>query len=148
MSAADGKGGIIPRALEVLFDRLEEVEAAAPGSTTAAISYIEIYNEKIHDLLQPFKLDVKQTFRVCLILLRPAHQSCRGFASPEHCPALVSNAANAHVAPLQNPLQLKSSNISRGHLAVNDADVAHRMLKQLGMAVDMSAVHFATCHVP
>ena len=40
------------------------MEVAAPGSTTAAISYIEIYNEKIHDLLQPFKLDVKQTFKV------------------------------------------------------------------------------------
>ena len=62
--AADGRGGIIPRALEVLFDKLEQMEVAAPGSTTAAISYIEIYNEKIHDLLQPFKLDVKQTFKV------------------------------------------------------------------------------------
>ncbi|KAK9858878.1 hypothetical protein WJX84_002681 [Apatococcus fuscideae] len=60
---ADGKGGIIPRALESLFSRLDQMELDAPGSTTAAISFIEIYNEKIHDLLQPFKLEAKQAFK-------------------------------------------------------------------------------------
>ena len=50
--------------MEVLFEKLEQLELAIPGSTMVTVSYMEIYNEKLHDLLQPYKLEMKQPFKV------------------------------------------------------------------------------------
>ncbi|KAG6845825.1 hypothetical protein H0H87_002513 [Tephrocybe sp. NHM501043] len=46
--------GIIPLTCQELFDRVESKRAADPNlSFTVEVSYIEIYNEKVRDLLNP-----------------------------------------------------------------------------------------------
>ncbi|EKM59534.1 uncharacterized protein PHACADRAFT_137422 [Phanerochaete carnosa HHB-10118-sp] len=46
--------GIIPLTCSELFDRVEKKKAADPNvSFTVEVSYIEIYNEKVRDLLNP-----------------------------------------------------------------------------------------------
>ncbi|KAK9803373.1 hypothetical protein WJX72_000380 [[Myrmecia] bisecta] len=53
----DALAGVIPRALVELFERTQSHASASTSATTASlsVSYMEIYNEKIHDLLQPYK---------------------------------------------------------------------------------------------
>ena len=58
MMGADGgaERGVTPRLCQALFDRVEREMAAAPGGTWSArveVSYMEIYMEKVHDLLAP-----------------------------------------------------------------------------------------------
>ncbi|KAG3243059.1 hypothetical protein PI124_g12122 [Phytophthora idaei] len=43
--------GLIPRALEDIFDRAEKTRSQA--KTTVALSYVQIYCERIYDLLEP-----------------------------------------------------------------------------------------------
>ena len=43
--------GVTPRALELLFSQLEASPGAAGGGTRVRISYLEIYNEVVYDLL-------------------------------------------------------------------------------------------------
>lgn len=61
--------GLIPRALAELF---AESAAASDGdalNTRITLSYMEIYNERIHDLLQPYKSSARLDPQVCT----PAH---------------------------------------------------------------------------
>ena len=44
--------GIIPRLCDSLFDRISRLENEAT-SFKVEVSYMEIYNEKVHDLLDP-----------------------------------------------------------------------------------------------
>lgn len=44
--------GLIPRTCEELFKRIEEM-ASADVSVTVRVSYLEIYNERVQDLLKP-----------------------------------------------------------------------------------------------
>lgn len=45
----DPKAGIVPRALDQLFETLSE----SSGTSQVAVSYMELYNEKLYDLLNP-----------------------------------------------------------------------------------------------
>ena len=57
--------GLIPRALAELF---AESAAASEGdalNTRITLSYMEIYNERIHDLLQPYKSSARLDPQVC-----------------------------------------------------------------------------------
>ena len=51
----DSQSGIIPRLCNALFSRIAEKSAVDPESWQAKVevSYMEIYNEKVHDLLNP-----------------------------------------------------------------------------------------------
>ncbi|XP_064103663.1 kinesin-like protein KIF13A isoform X4 [Macrobrachium nipponense] len=51
MGAADTKG-IIPRLCDTLFERIA-ADSSAHSSYKVEVSYMEIYNEKVHDLLDP-----------------------------------------------------------------------------------------------
>ena len=44
--------GIIPRLCDSLFERISRLESEAT-SFKIEVSYMEIYNEKVHDLLDP-----------------------------------------------------------------------------------------------
>lgn len=46
--------GLIPRTCEQLFDQIEKM-ASADVSVTVRVSYLEIYNERVQDLLRPSK---------------------------------------------------------------------------------------------
>ncbi|XP_046397378.1 carboxy-terminal kinesin 2-like [Ischnura elegans] len=48
--------GMIPRSVDLLFDRLEEIKKLGRSSTVEA-SFLEIYNEQIRDLLDTSKAD-------------------------------------------------------------------------------------------
>ncbi|KAG7382549.1 hypothetical protein PHYPSEUDO_004748 [Phytophthora pseudosyringae] len=50
-SVHDDQRGLIPRALEDIFDRAEKTRSQA--KTTVALSYVQIYCERIFDLLEP-----------------------------------------------------------------------------------------------
>lgn len=45
--------GITPRAVRAIFDRMRDVQAATKGATSfsAKLSYVELYNEELIDLL-------------------------------------------------------------------------------------------------
>lgn len=51
----DPQSGIIPRLCNTLFSRIAEMAALEKDSWQAKVevSYMEIYNEKVHDLLNP-----------------------------------------------------------------------------------------------
>ncbi len=56
--------GVTPRAVADIFARLKQAEQDANGALTftAKVSYVEIYNEEIRDLLNPEgnkKLEIK-----------------------------------------------------------------------------------------
>jgi len=81
--------GIIFRAIPEVFRCLQEVEAAAPpGSFEVKVSFLEIYNEVVRDLLQPTSLqDGAQS--ACKVL----EDASRG----------VVKVANLLEAPARNP---------------------------------------------
>ena len=51
MGAPDQKG-IIPRLCDALFENIHKI-TASNHSCKVEVSYMEIYNEKVHDLLDP-----------------------------------------------------------------------------------------------
>lgn len=56
ISADDSRAGLIPRALKHLFAKTLEVTSEEDRQHCRIImSYVEIYNERLHDLLQPYK---------------------------------------------------------------------------------------------
>ena len=55
MMGDSGRAGVIPRAVGDLFEQL-------PASTTARVSYLEVYNERVFDLLGP---DRSKPLKVC-----------------------------------------------------------------------------------
>ena len=52
MMGYEGCEGIIPRLCSVLFDRIAN-KTCASWQAKVEVSYMEIYNEKVHDLLDP-----------------------------------------------------------------------------------------------
>ena len=52
---ASAAAGLIPRAMNDLF-RAQHDDGADDSVTTITCSYVEIYQERIHDLLQPYKV--------------------------------------------------------------------------------------------
>ena len=52
MMGTNEQKGIIPRLCDVLFDQIKEKEANDLGFKVE-VSYMEIYNEKVRDLLDP-----------------------------------------------------------------------------------------------
>jgi kinesin family protein 13 len=62
-SATAESRGIIPRLCDALFTGIDERKAAAANGDWAAkveVSYMEIYNERVHDLLDPRRLQQGQ----------------------------------------------------------------------------------------
>ena len=54
------KEGIIPRMVSEMYDRMADIqENSAQIEFTVQISFVEIYNEKIRDLLNPIEKDLK-----------------------------------------------------------------------------------------
>lgn len=51
-SMQSGGKGIIPRLCDLMFDRIAELRSE-DTSFKVEVSYMEIYNEKVHDLLDP-----------------------------------------------------------------------------------------------
>jgi len=45
--------GIIPKICQDMFERIKEVQADKNSTCTVEVSYLEIYNEKVRDLLNP-----------------------------------------------------------------------------------------------
>ncbi|KAK5092025.1 hypothetical protein LTR70_007892 [Exophiala xenobiotica] len=46
--------GIIPRICKVMFDKIDHIQSADPNvKCTVEVSYLEIYNERVRDLLNP-----------------------------------------------------------------------------------------------
>lgn len=58
---AQSDSGIIPRLCDSLFERIAEGQSAEL-SFKVEVSYMEIYNERVHDLLDP--TSNKQSLRV------------------------------------------------------------------------------------
>jgi len=52
MMGGQNDSGIIPRLCDTLFERIAESQSAELGFKVE-VSYMEIYNEKVHDLLDP-----------------------------------------------------------------------------------------------
>jgi len=52
MMGSSDQAGLIPRLCDVLFDRILN-ESSSPQSFKVEVSYMEIYNEKVRDLLDP-----------------------------------------------------------------------------------------------
>ena len=48
----EGNEGIIPRLCSALFDRIAN-KSSLDWQAKVEVSYMEIYNEKVHDLLDP-----------------------------------------------------------------------------------------------
>jgi hypothetical protein len=44
--------GIIPRVVQQLFEEIEKQEAAGQWKFSVTVSYLEIYNDKVYDLLE------------------------------------------------------------------------------------------------
>lgn len=54
--ADDGTAGLIPRALKDLFAKTAQLGSPDDRQhCRICMSYVEIYNERLHDLLQPYK---------------------------------------------------------------------------------------------
>ncbi|CAG0903463.1 unnamed protein product, partial [Cyprideis torosa] len=54
MMGTDAALGLIPRLSACLFERIQEIANEDDGTSfSVEVSYIEIYNEKVHDLLDP-----------------------------------------------------------------------------------------------
>lgn len=55
---ATAAAGIIPRAMNAIFEKLRAQRASSGDDTSTSVkcTYVEIYQEKIHDLVAPFKL--------------------------------------------------------------------------------------------
>lgn len=51
-SVPSGGKGIIPRLCDLMFDRIAELRSE-DTNFKVEVSYMEIYNEKVHDLLDP-----------------------------------------------------------------------------------------------
>ena len=51
--------GIIPRAVQYLLNRLREEDIDSGSSSVLGMSYLEVYNEKIIDLLDQSNEDIK-----------------------------------------------------------------------------------------
>ncbi|KAE9967058.1 hypothetical protein EG328_008433 [Venturia inaequalis] len=45
--------GVIPQICKTMFERIEEMSLDKNSSTTVEVSYLEIYNERVRDLLNP-----------------------------------------------------------------------------------------------
>ena len=49
--------GIIPQLCDTLFERITAESSSDEQSYAVEVSYMEIYNEKVHDLLDPARSD-------------------------------------------------------------------------------------------
>ena len=49
----DPTSGVIPRALSQIFDKLKEAAELTATESTVRVSFLELYNEEIFDLLSP-----------------------------------------------------------------------------------------------
>ena len=52
--------GLIPRTVRHLFSLLKENRAMGGKSFSVYCSYMEIYGERVHDLLKPYKSDYQR----------------------------------------------------------------------------------------
>ncbi|KAG7381310.1 hypothetical protein PHYBOEH_010995 [Phytophthora boehmeriae] len=102
--------GLIPRALEDIFDKAEKTRSRA--KTTVALSYVQIYCERIYDLLEPETLPSN-------ILVR--EDPDRG--------VYIDGAAAVHVANVEDCLNL----MERGN--------ANRAVSSTGMNAHSSRSH-------
>lgn len=69
----DSSAGLIPRALQHLFAKISEVTSEEDRQHCRIImSYVEIYNERLHDLLQPYKPNARLDPQVMTSLLEDA----------------------------------------------------------------------------
>ena len=64
MMGTNEQKGIIPRLCDALFDQIKEKEAN-DLSFKVEVSYMEIYNEKVRDLLDPKGCVIKTMYCVC-----------------------------------------------------------------------------------
>jgi kinesin family protein 13 len=62
MMGSSNNMGLIPRLCDGLFERIDQLNKDPNTSFKVEVSYMEIYNEKVHDLLDP--KGVKQNLRV------------------------------------------------------------------------------------
>lgn len=53
MMGTHDQKGIIPQLCDSLFEKIMEDNSSDEQSHTVEVSYMEIYNEKVHDLLDP-----------------------------------------------------------------------------------------------
>lgn len=53
MGGADKNKGLIPRLCEALFEHINNGDDENKASFRVEVSYMEIYNEKVRDLLDP-----------------------------------------------------------------------------------------------
>ena len=75
--------GIIPRAMRQIFDEIEQYKLAQPGwSCKVLVSFLEIYNEKIKDLLYTQPLDGTKG-RTGISLQEDAHGSIQVIGASE-----------------------------------------------------------------
>lgn len=87
----DTKSGIIPSAVTSLF---ESVKALKDSNVTIKMSYLEIYNEEIKDLLAKSSTDDKRVLKVCENLGGEVSVSNLSYV-PVTCPEQVSTLMQA-----------------------------------------------------
>jgi hypothetical protein len=75
--------GIIPRAAEYIFERVSALSGST--DTTVAASYVEIYMEKIRDLLDRTKQKVRKGGRVVARFAQSLHAHAAESGSSESC---------------------------------------------------------------
>ena len=91
--SADGSWGVIPRAVAYLIQRLSELTSSGQSNFSLHCSYMQIYNEKLHDLLQ------EQGFRDNLEI----HEMLKGRIQGE---MYVSGLAEYRVRDVDDVLEL------------------------------------------
>merc|ERR1719181_1021433 len=56
LQAAPEKLGVVPRAVAGLFERVEQRRLTSPDTFAVRLSFLQIYNEKVYDLLNPVNI--------------------------------------------------------------------------------------------
>lgn len=62
MMGSGDQPGLIPRLCSALFERTQTEQRGEEESFTVEVSYMEIYNEKVRDLLDPKGYDLCLVF--------------------------------------------------------------------------------------